>query len=201
MTMPRRPRRLILSTCGAVALIGTVACGGTSGTSDGPADRGTSTPAPAAAAADAGEAATSLELTDARLDALARGLRREIDAVRASHERSRTATSPQARGEAMQASFEDATMVHGADAAGLPLDEYRRVRQVVTDTLRTLDFQGRIDGPLSMDLSRADAATKERLSRDPLAGLPPASADALRAHMDRLVPIWAEYMRLTAVAG
>ncbi len=52
-----------------------------------------------------------------------------------------------------------------------------------------------------MDLSRADAATKERLARDPFADLPPDSAVALRAQMDRLVPVWIDYVRLTAVAG
>jgi hypothetical protein len=59
--------------------------------------------------------------------------------------------------------------------------------KAVNGIFRTLDFQGKIDGPLSMDLSRADAATKERLARDPFADLSSGSAVALRALMDRLV--------------
>lgn len=143
----------------------------------------------------------AIELTDARLQALERGLKKEAEAVRAAQERARTATTPAARGEAIQASFEDATMRQGAGAAGIAVDEYRQVRTLVIDTLRTLDYQGKIDGPLSVDLSRVDAATRERLSRDPLAALSPAAADALRKRMDSLVPVWLDYVRLTAVAG
>ena len=75
------------------------------------------------------------------------------------------------------------------------------MRETVTGIFQTLDFQGKIDGPLSMDLSRADAATKERLARDPFADLSSDSAAALRAQMDRLVPVWIDYVMLTAVAG
>lgn len=92
-------------------------------------------------------------------------------------------------------------MPQGAEAAGLPVDRYRQVRDAVNEVFETLDFQGKIDGPLSMDMSRADAATKERLARDPFSDLSSGSAAALRARMDRLVPIWAEYVTLTAVAG
>jgi hypothetical protein len=67
--------------------------------------------------------------------------------------------------------------------------------------LTTLDFQGKIDGPLSIDLERADADTKTRVSGDAFAGLPPQAAAALRARMDRLVPLWSEYKKLIAVAG
>jgi hypothetical protein len=93
------------------------------------------------------------------------------------------------------------TIAQGAEAAGLPVERYRSIRQTVVETFRTLDFQGKIDGPLSMDLSRADDATKQRLARDPFEALTPPSAAALRAHMDRLVPVWIEYVNLTAVAG
>ncbi len=71
----------------------------------------------------------------------------------------------------------------------------------VHDVLRTLDFQGKIDGPLSIDLARADEATKARVAGDAFAGLPAASAAALRAAIPRLTPAWVEYMTLTAVAG
>ena len=75
------------------------------------------------------------------------------------------------------------------------------MREKINDIFRTLDIQGKIDGPISMDLSRVDAATKERLSRDPFGDLSPESADLLRKHMDRLAPVWIEYVKLTAVAG
>ena len=142
-----------------------------------------------------------LELTSDTLNAYERGLKKEIEAVRAAQQRSGTATTAQERGEAIQASFEDATIPQGAAAAGLSVEQYRGLRETVNGIFRTLDFQGRIDGPLSMDLSRADAATKERLARDPFADLSSGSAAALRAQMGRLARVWIEYVTLTAVAG
>jgi hypothetical protein len=143
----------------------------------------------------------AIELTSDTLNAYERGLKKEIEAVRAAQQRSATATTAQERGEAIQASFEEATIPQGAAAAGLPVEQYRELRETVNEIFRTLDFQGQIDGPLSMDLSRADAATKERLARDPLADLSSGSAAALRTQKDRLVPVWIEYVTLTAVAG
>lgn len=142
-----------------------------------------------------------LELTSDTLNAYERGLKKEIEAVRTAQQRSGTATTAQERGEAIQASFEAATIPEGAAAAGLSVEDYRQLRETVNGIFRTLDFQGRIDGPLSMDLSRADAATKERLAHDPFADLSSGSASALRAQMDRLVRVWIEYVTLTAVAG
>ena len=143
----------------------------------------------------------ALELTSDTLNAYERGLKKEIEAVRTAQQRSGTATTAQERGEAIQASFEEATIPQGAAAAGLSVEEYRELRETVNGIFRTLNFQGKIDGPLSIDLSRADAATKERLARDPFADLSSGSAAALRAQMDRLVPVWIEYVTLTAVAG
>jgi len=181
---------------GAVVVVGAlllspVGCGGT-------------TNEPAATTEIGGDTAAAdgpVALTTADLDALERGLRAEIAAVREAQQKSSAAKTPQERGEAIQATFEDATIPQGAAAAGLPLPQYRAVRETVTGIFQTLDFQGKIDGPLSMDVSRADAAMKERLARDPFADLPQDSAAALRAHMDRLVPVWIDYVTLTAVAG
>jgi hypothetical protein len=146
-------------------------------------------------------AAGAVELTAANLGAFERGFTREIEAVRAAQQRSREANTPQERGEAIQSSFEDATIPLGAEAAGVDIAQYRAVRATVENVLRMLDMQGKIEGPMSVDLSQVDQATRDRLLRDPFADLPPASADALRAHMDRLVPLWVEYVSLTAVAG
>jgi len=139
--------------------------------------------------------------TEADLDQFERGLRREIDAVKAAQAKAASATTAQERGEAMQAQWETTTIALGATASGLSEARYRDVRDAVNRVFTTLDFQGKIDGPLSIDLERADADTKARVSGDAFAGVPPAAATALRARMDRLVPLWSEYKTLVAVAG
>lgn len=190
------PRRHLAVTTVAIILL--AACGGGTDTNgNGTGAAGSADQRPAGAQPSTRE----VELTSDRLDAYERGLKSEIAAVRAAQERSGTAPTPQERGEAIQASFEHATIPQGAKAAGLPVEEYRDVRRTINDIFQTLDFQGKIDGPLSMDLSRANEATKQRLSGDAFADLSPESAAALRARMDRLVPVWIEYVRLTAVAG
>ena len=139
--------------------------------------------------------------TEADLDHVERGLRKEIDAVKAAQEKAAAATTAQARSEAIQAQWETATVRLGAEASGLSEPRYREVREAVNRVFTTLDFQGKIDGPLSIDLERANAETKARVSGDAFADLPPETALALRARMDRLVPIWSEYKKLVAVAG
>ena len=139
--------------------------------------------------------------TEADLDQFERGLRREIDAVKAAQAKAASATTAQERGEAMQAQWETTTIALGAKASGLSEARYRDVRDAVNRVFTTLDFQGKIDGPLSIDLERADAETKARVSGDAFAGVPPEAATALRARMDRLVPVWIEYKKLVAVAG
>ena len=42
---------------------------------------------------------------------------------------------------------------------------------------------------------------KERLAEDAYDALTPAAASALRARMDRVLPLWTEYMTLTALYG
>ena len=139
--------------------------------------------------------------TETDLDKLERGLRKEMEAVKAAQVKASTATTPKARGEAIQAQWDTATIPQGAEASGLSVDRYREIREAVDGVFTTLDFQGKIDGPLSIDLERADAATKARVSGDAFAPLPAGSASALRTRMDRLVPIWSEYKNLVAVGG
>jgi hypothetical protein len=145
--------------------------------------------------------AAQVSFTEADLDKFELGLRKEIDAVKAAQERVASAATPQERGEAMQAQWETATIPLGAEASGLSEPHYRDVRDGVDRVFTTLDFQGKIDGPLSIDLERADTETKARVSGDAFAGLPAEAAMALRARMDRLVPLWSEYKTLVAVAG
>jgi hypothetical protein len=144
---------------------------------------------------------TSVTFTAADLDKFEAGFKREIEAVKAAQKRMTSATTAQERGEAIQAQFEFATIPAGAAASGLAEARYREIREGVDRVLTTLDFQDKIDGPLSIDLSRADDETKKRVSGDAFADLPSDAAAALRARMDRLVPVWVEYKKLVAVAG
>jgi hypothetical protein len=154
------------------------------------------------ASAPAGQAdSTPAAFTEADLDKFERGFRKEIDAVKAAQVKAASASTAQERGAAIQAQWETATLPLGAEASGLSEARYRDVRDGVNRVFTTLDFQGKIDGPLSIDLERADPETKARVSADAFAGLPPEAAMALRARMDRLVPLWSEYKRLVAVAG
>jgi hypothetical protein len=146
-------------------------------------------------------AAGRTSFTSDELSSFARGLKAEIEAIRVAQRQAATATDPQARSRAMQAQWEAATAPAGAVAAGMDAARYGELRTTVFDVLRTLDIQGKIDGPMSVDLARVDEATKARLSQDPLAALSPEVAAAVRAQMDELSRLWNEYATLTAVAG
>jgi hypothetical protein len=52
-----------------------------------------------------------------------------------------------------------------------------------------------------MDTARATPEMRARLASDPLAQLPAESAAALRGRLDRLAPLFARYVTLTAVGG
>lgn len=168
------------------------------GSNDAPASQSTSDATPASAAS---ADATTRDLTAQDLDAYAKGLARETELVRAAQERAQAATTPQARGEAQQAQWEDQTIPEGAKASGLALERYRVVRNTVNTTFQWLDFQGKIDGPMQLDTATAPPDMKARLARDPFDALSPASRAELQAQMNRLVPAWVEYVKLTAVAG
>ena len=173
------------------------ACGGKDTEDDGAGAPATS------AAPDAGGTAgeRAATFTEADLDAYSRGFAREIELVREAQERARTATTPEARGEAAQAGWETATIPGGAEAAGMPVERYREIRETVHHVMQTLDFQGKIEGPMSMDTTNAPPEMRRRLTSDAYEGLPASSAAALRARMDGLVPLWSEYINLVAVAG
>ena len=189
--MPHPARSTLALSLVAVTLL--AACGGDRASPGGASD----------ASATAGSAASArpVAFSEADLDAYERGLRKEIELVKAAQERSRTASTPQARGEAMQAQWKEQTMPVAAQAIGVAPERYREVRETVHGVLQTLDFQGKIEGPMQMDTAHASPEMKARLASDPLAELPPASAAALRARLDRLAPVFAEYVTLTAVGG
>jgi hypothetical protein len=192
-------RRYISASLVLVAVV--AACGRGDKPAGQAAESAATSGAPSAEAPPAAGAAAATELTAADLDAYAKGIARETELVRAAQERARTATAPQARGEAQQAQWEDQTIPEGAKAAGLTPERYRAVRTTVHTTFQWLDFQGKIDGPMELDTARAAPEMKARFGRDPFAELSPASREALQAQMNRLVPPWIEYVRLTAVAG
>src|SRR5687767_892290 len=177
---------------------GTPATSGTPSAQSGAAAPGESV---APAAAPGAATGVAVELAEADLDAFERGFAKEIEVVKAAQLRAASAATPEERAKAAQAQWEDQTAPEGARAAGLAPDRYRAVRDTVTRVLETLDFQGKIEGPKSIDLERASPEMRERVARDPFTELSSGSAAALRARMDRLVPLWVEYVNLTAVAG
>ena len=139
--------------------------------------------------------------TDADLDAYEKGMRKEIELVKAAKLQGDSAKTPADRGAASQAAFESSTAPAAAQAIGASVDRYQATRRTVNRVFETLDFQGKIAGPMEIDTARASPDMKKRLSGDPLAELAPASATALRARMDALSAVWIEYMNLVAVNG
>lgn len=142
-----------------------------------------------------------IAFTEADLDAYERGMAAEIGIIKSAQQRQASANTPAERSEAMQAQWEDQSAPAAARAAGIDPEAYRRTRDAVHQVLQTLDFQGKIDGPMSMDMSRASEEMKARLARDAYDTLTPEAANALRARLDRIVKQWSEYVNLTAVAG
>jgi hypothetical protein len=202
-SMPRNSFTRALRWCIPTLLLA-AACGNDAQSNDGQrADSlaGTATSSSSSSSPSSAASSAPAELTSAELDAYARGIAKEIELVKAAQERARTATSPQARGEAAQAQWEDQTIPGGAESAGLTADEYRRVRRTVHHVLQTLDFQGKIDGPMQMDTTHATPEMRKQLTTDPFEELSPSSRTALRERMDKLVPLWVQYVTLTAVAG
>ena len=139
-------------------------------------------------------------LTAADLDAYERGLAHEIALVEAAQVRLGAAGTPDERGAAMQAQYETSTIPAAAAHLGMDAERYRDLRGTVHGVLRTLDMAGMIEGPVSVDTARASPELRTRLS-DPYGALPREAAEALRARLDRLAPLYARYARLVAVAG
>jgi hypothetical protein len=157
--------------------------------------------APPAISGPAAAAEAPFAFTDADLDAYEKGMRKEIELVKAAKARGDSAKTPQERGAASQAAFETSTAPAAAQAIGVPADRYQATRRTVNRVFETLDFQGKIPGPMEIDTARASPDMKKRLAGDPLEELPPASAAALRARLDGLSKVWIEYTKLVAVNG
>jgi len=179
-----------------VLLLAAAACAG-----GGDSDRSAGAPPPTAEPAAPAPQGAPVVLNDGDLDGFERGLAAEIAAVRAAKAREASASTPAERVAAAQAGWETATIPLGAAGAGMPEARYREVRAAVHQVLQDLDFQGKIDGPMSMDTTLATPEMRLRLTRDPYAALTPAAADLLRSLLDRIVPVWITYVNLTAVSG
>ncbi len=146
-------------------------------------------------------AAQAVSLTSADLDGFEKGIAKEIQLVKEGQERARRAVTPVERGNAIQSTFEENTMANAVPASGLTLERYRLVRQTLSRLLTTLDFQGRIDGPQSVDTTLADAEMRARLASDPYEVLDSSSAQLVKDRLSRIVPLWVEYVNLTVVGG
>ena len=136
--------------------------------------------------------------TKADLEQLERGWRTEIEAVKAAQKKATSAATAQERGQAIQAQWETATIPAGATASDCRSNAPRHPQEV-DRVLTILDFQGKIDGPLSIDLERADADTKARVAGDAFAELPAPAAATLHQWI-----VWCRSDRskkLVAVAG
>jgi hypothetical protein len=156
---------------------------------------------PSRATATTSSAEAPFAFTDADLDVYEKGMRKEIELVKAAKAQGDSAKTPAERGAASQAAFESSTAPAAAQAIGAPVERYQSTRRTVNRVFETLDFQGKIAGPMEIDTARASPEMKKRLSGDPFAELAPASATALKARLDALSRVWIEYMTLVAVNG
>jgi len=158
-------------------------------------------PPPASVTAQADVAERPFAFTAADLDAWERGMKKEIELVKAAASKAAAAKTPEERAAAAQAGFETATAPQAARAIGADPERYVPTRRTVDRVFETLDFQGKIAGPKEINLELAPPEMKQRLSADAFSELDPASAAVLKDRMDRMVPIWIEYVKLTAVNG
>lgn len=138
-------------------------------------------------------AANSVELTAANLGALERGLREELEVIR-------SADRPGSYyGVKLEARDPEAQRV--AEAAGMSVQEYREIRDVVDRVFTTLNFKGEIGPPSSIDLEQVSDELRARIEGDPFAELSPESASALRGSMTSLEPLWSSIMAHIAQNG
>lgn len=165
-------------------LLTAIACSGDAGS-----DAGDSASRSDAAAT----GAAAVELNDANLEALERGLQKEIEIIR------RPGRAGSHYGVSLQARDPEAQEV--AEAAGMSVLEYRELHDAVERVLTTLNLQGKIGPPRSVDLEKASDEFRARYESDPYAELPSGSADALRRWEERLAKVWGEIVSQTAVAG
>ena len=188
----RHHRETTMTITRYLLLLSAIACSGDS--------KPTPDAAPVTASAES-ETTSIVSLTAADIDGFEKGITRETQLVREGNIRASKAVTPVERGNAIQSTFEENTITGAIAASGLSLERYRVVRQTLSRLLTTLDFQGKIDGPQSVDTAHADAEMKARLASDPYSVLDPASAELVKSRLDGIVRAWLDYIKLTAVNG
>lgn len=145
-----------------------------------------------------GNARTSNEdprpaITPDMLDAYIRGMQEEITLMRATGS------------HFIPLSKYDEKGVQVAEKAGLPLPEYRGLRQAVMDVLYSHFMHELYAGPDGQArLERLEPHKREyaleRLASEPFAQLSPAERDAVQARLDTLRPLYGRYMEIAAIA-
>lgn len=151
------------------------------------------------APSDSQPAAITLSAQD--LDGFEKGLAEEIRLVKEGQLRAAKASTPTERGNAIQSTFEENTTKSAIPISGLSFERYHQVRDLMSRLLTTLDYQDKIPGPQSVDTARADSAMKARLHSDPYNEVDSASAALVKSRLDRIAPLWIEYVKLTVAGG
>lgn len=136
-------------------------------------------------------------ITAQDLDGFEKGLAEEIRLVKEGKERAARATTATERGNAIQSTFEENTSKAAVPISGLSFERYHTVRDVMSRLLTTLDLQDKIPGPQSVDTALADSAMKARLKSDAYHELDTASAQLVKSRLDKIAPMWIEYVKLT----
>ena len=183
-------------TAGLVALLTVALAGGCTPANDSETARTVEpqTAATASASTVKADEAQPAALTDANLEAYALALARQAEIIRRPGRGTHygvTVSIYNSEGESGEV----------LETAGMSVEEFHAVEGLVEPVFTTLNFQGEIGPPRSINLEEASPEWKERLAGDPFESLPPESAAALRRHMDTLVPLWSDIVGMTAQHG
>lgn len=131
-------------------------------------------------------------ITSDMLDAYIRGMEEEITLMRATGS------------HFISLSKYDENGLQVAEKAGLPLPEYRGLRQAVNDVLYSHFMHELYAGPDGKArLARLEPHKREyaleRLASEPFATLSPAERDAVQARLGTLRPLYDRYMEIAAI--
>lgn len=135
----------------------------------------------------------AITLTDANLAAYARALAKQAEIIRRPGRGSHY-------GVRISAYDSDGESGEVLEAADMTVEEYQAVDALVIPVLTTLNFQGHIGPPRTIDVEAAPE-WKQRLDGDAFADLSPESAAALRRNLDTVAKPWGEIVGLTAQHG
>ncbi len=135
----------------------------------------------------------AITLTDANLAAYARALAKQAEIIRRPGRGSHY-------GVRISAYDSDGESGEVLEAAGMTVEEYQAVDALVNPILATLNFQGHIGPPRSIDVDAAPE-WKQRLDSHAFADLSPESAAALRRNLETVAKPWGEIVELTAQHG